>query len=1601
MNEFIAFVILLWRIVRFFLDMISYTVCCILAVVSCMLPWRAVAISNGIALKTLTRSLCVTAFFWTIVEVVCLCVCLPSLVLPTRFVGFYRTLVDRETAQNMRSLDGSRYYAGLWFMFPFFALCEIVSFAFGLIALLSVIRSSETCKEANKAVKHGDIYPACFNIDLLLCLCGQGFLVIFDFFLVLPILLILCVTLWRVAPALRKLRDENYSWETRMLILKQFVWLLFDVFVVLPCLLLVSLTLYRLPSLLQSLGDVSMRGGSAIGVHDCLTPMHRQATKIAGFIVLDIICLPMILWILIFGYRFRTICQRAPGLRFHKTVARQCFEQVIDLPCLLAGLIVIIFVYRADQVLVFCDYRVAGVARTEVAATDLIEAGMSAYVGATADVRANTTGRPRFTARQRREGTLWQLVRLAGDIASLVPFAILVCTVYRLVPFVLSLKVRMSLLLREDPEMAWRSWRFVMDGPKGRPGVVVRARKSPNFSGIKSMRLQVVGNRFWDAVTSEKGTLAVAAARSALPLSLIDGRDVDFTKIEFGKSEVEIGIKVNYVLKQTTIRKFLMSLPDVDFLLQLEATLGNGRRTVLLAVPCNTSDWRQAFDVDAQAREAPEDQDEAQMREHLATLRGEPTLGRDVWCASVLTEFVKLLWDALHLVVCLLLIVAMPWRFVMFVRSFLEPPALRRARKLVQVVACVEAWERKYRELLDSGEQMANRYSKAAAELEPNQRMSRSTGSPPHFHSDMEGIVESCLGFWCCCWCCCFGHGTDRDPADYQRVRRHNYHRCSSPNIQKLEKQFRQRLVGLRDALRPYRSRLRKARKKWPTDDPSWEPLAKLIDALIQRRTEAAYWMLLLHHVHIVLAKGMLTRDDHSRVAQSIRNRALPLMQAAPGDIEDLVSVFRGQFQQAKSSGRYSCRKKGKDLLFTILREQLIKGVTDVICVPVLLLLCMTVYRLPRLRGEIVRNKGITNVKLVTKQQALDLVKDLTRLMQLIFLTAILTATIVKLPTFLSALEPRLGLRNARDRALEAVSELFVGILELLSLLTVLKTYQRIVSAIVFVALCPAAMLALALPWRDRTKARFAIASVLWLSLLACCYFFPGQLIMLTFAILMMFVFGGLCRGHVTGWTRPRSSDWWSSTVRCTFPNFLALLAIGCDAVVFAWVGRLDFVGGLGMEALPFSVATQGGLSHAVVGFVCGCLVLETLPMVCEEYDQPIIVTDHAWRAAIALVEDVLFMPLIYVLVDVGQNSWLHSGVLLFFLIAVLVGPAVWDVKVPYDGLLDIRLVGLNASGRKLLIFGAVAAAITGHHVVFLSLAAASSFWVLIWMSCGASVPWVEVLRLASSASAFTGWRVTLAIVLLWCGAIVLAIAVAAGGRLQRKRHLATSEVPVALGHLTEIQKRLRLWDNDSIAQTHGQPTVRADADVGLVAQQVLALEERIPLERLDLDFFSERAEWRNRLANAPDFTVVHGLLERLRAAVVVPVTRVLMAQLLSRVNIRVQNRDLYLPLAREIVGFAAPPVCLTSLNGSQDTDLDICQLHDKAKREAAKISKHIHSEFLQSKLGEKTARKTVNSHPVPCVVGALAETQSTSVSVLTSKECAALQIGSANFVSL
>jgi hypothetical protein len=205
--------------------------------------------------------------------------------------------------------------------------------------------------------------------------------------------------------------------------------------------------------------------------------------------------------------------------------------------------------------------------------------------------------------KQKKNAMMKQLVKLMVDIFFLVPFAIVVVTVYRLFSVIIQLVAKamesqpLDLSSKENTPLLEIKNMDIQFPERGGPRLTIRAKPRDAKTGAtsapadaesglpvskprlprivpNSVRMYVIGTDFWNAIEKKFGSTAAALGKGMLPLSLKDGEGIDAAGLSrpleasSEGGEVEFWVQLDFKkTKRTTIEKnvhrlYLISVSD-------------------------------------------------------------------------------------------------------------------------------------------------------------------------------------------------------------------------------------------------------------------------------------------------------------------------------------------------------------------------------------------------------------------------------------------------------------------------------------------------------------------------------------------------------------------------------------------------------------------------------------------------------------------------------------------------------------------------------------------------------------------------------------------------------------------------------------------------------------------------------------------------------------------------------------------------------------------------------------------------------------------------------------------------------------------------------
>ncbi|ETO06386.1 hypothetical protein RFI_31009, partial [Reticulomyxa filosa] len=276
-------------------------------------------------------------------------------------------------------------------------------------------------------------------------------------------------------------------------------------------------------------------------------------------------------------------------------------------------------------------------------------------------------------ASDRRKAACVQLVLFLRDLLFVIPFLIIVCTLFRLPVLILGLMSKMKKPSLTPAILQVISCAMIFP-EKGKPTFQIKARKSNPFTLSPRIKCNifVLGEQFWEEVANVFGNAAVTVGQGMLPISIGDKHGIDYDAINSNANgnEIEFHIQLKQEVKRSVIQKNLAGMAaNVPLCLQVEHNEAGVLLVLILPmrdlVACASNAGgilhltNAHFNVDIQ---------------QINMIRGTQHKGVvDSFYILVGTEFVKWCLDVFHFILfCLLL--AVPWRWIECLIVMLQHP---------------------------------------------------------------------------------------------------------------------------------------------------------------------------------------------------------------------------------------------------------------------------------------------------------------------------------------------------------------------------------------------------------------------------------------------------------------------------------------------------------------------------------------------------------------------------------------------------------------------------------------------------------------------------------------------------------------------------------------------------------------------------------------------------------------------------------------------------------------------------------------------------------------------------------------------------------------
>lgn len=1428
-----------------------------------------------------------------------------------------------------------------------FALFDVFSGFCGLIAFGFVIRACQTWKDVKEAMgTKSDVgasdFRQTYNEEVRFALITNGITMLLDF-IFFPLLLLLGITMWRAKPVVDSIR-QGLNWTTRKLIVQQSAVLALDI-ICLPLLLIVMVTWYRSGPVRRFFGCDRSRD-EELEAKDPKCGYHESLLECVVFLLCDLLILPLLLVLGVFVYRLRYVHRafiHEQGFDFHCKVCEQFVSQCVDVPFLIIGLIVCITMVRADRMCVMLR------------------------------------GQLRDACGRRKE-TIEAFGMLCLDVLSIFPVLLVFLTLYRLPLMVGRWMSMWSPPLRGAPRLELLDVSIKTPKPSGPLTLRAHVAKPPDVHDLRYIQVRVMSPHFWRHARACVGRMATFA-EIMFPLSIYE-KNAELSKFVRGENDAIFDIGYSWAIDFEAVRKTLISLSGgPPMCVQVEAKCASGETILMLSlgIPMRAlEEWLE------QAEQAKEDLGEAPFvpmnvanfvteGEEVDRIRGEHRRLKDAWHAPawmqlglVCYDAAWLLWCGLHMLLWLLTLIG-PVRFWECCRFATEPNATRFRRYTEIETGALAQWEKRCREVSMTIDEVGVKFAKSkAATAFARSNLARSGKA----YSEVDRAIhcmECIIGCCCCIWCpCCPNYFELREAYCNDDDLDDPTTQAGHPMWQKNKAlgdlgQFLKsaRLDEASAFLEECRAQTEEVARDVAKDGEGslrggYAVIAQSTLRCSKLWSEALWWQLAIPR----LQEGYADRWAQRRGGYGGFNRSRVLNWDGVADPEQekhearcLVATttwLRGQastcFERlaerrqgvsarlaameahAERVGGAQRRRLRADWK-TVVRYEFFQMLTDYLALPLLLLLLITVYRIPATCADVKNADSKLEKKKAVLRQVYMIGWDFLQVLLLVFLSALLVVTVVKLPDFLYGLNPYKGVRKLNRWAMHNICELVMGIMELLLFVTFCKTYRLLLSSAAFSLFSPATVLAYAMPKRFSPQCRFILSCafiVVWFGVFLAVREYRLH-VACGAAVSFIICFCGLAINDVPGWTGPREFDWWPPTARLTPLNNLALLIIAVEAIA---VGMFT-VAGYGNELPPgfsdFLEAVENRVGYRVIGYTVSFITvgISAVPLIASDDDERGHVTTHPqWVFGNMVLMELLLLPVASALYPevvpvTNDGPWFQSLLMFYYLFVVLLAPASWDAPLKSAANYDIRTVGWYRAGHHLLLLLACTGGFRLWAEGVTIISGLDLVWTVLFITRGCSVVWVQVLRIGIGgggvAAGLSGSL--MAAIVVWGACVLAAVVVGVATHCSiRRDRLDVADVPALLISIRALLTRLALWGDEMSDRLRlGGNFTGHDA-----AFLLLEVEARLPIERLQREFVEDRAVWRQNLwAKANDFGVVLRKAKQLEAAFYAPPSTTQLKRLLSRVG---KGRGIPPWIAQEVLEFVGT---------AQDERLDIAKPPD------------------------------------------------------------------------
>jgi hypothetical protein len=317
----------------------------------------------------------------------------------------------------------------------------------------------------------------------------------------------------------------------------------------------------------------------------------------------------------------------------------------------------------------------------------------------------------------------------------------------------------------------------------------------------------------------------------------------------------------------------------------------------------------------------------------------------------------------------------------------------------------------------------------------------------------------------------------------------------------------------------------------------------------IELQDARLYHVALRAYAHCASSQGSLTMEEHATVLEELTKTEASLAEVQERATRNLENMIAEAWQSTQKRGCKKCGFWRKDIATLRAITRSVAFSPDLVGFLLMLLLIVTVYRLPSACAELLRERAWNPTKarfrLIMSWHLKALAEEVMLVLQIVILFVLLVASLIRFPEAVGSLGRSASLRDLRDNLLTNMKDALNSLGELLTLLTVWRTYslifRSIAQSLLVAPACITEMIGSISPCLP-LGVRFVLGVLVVAGLFVSS--FLGAVGRAAFLIGVVVIMVGSCAVTAKREGESQIRGWTSPSLRWTWTNFIALAAV-------------------------------------------------------------------------------------------------------------------------------------------------------------------------------------------------------------------------------------------------------------------------------------------------------------------------------------------------------------------------------------------------------------------------------------------------------------------------